>query len=146
MGNFRRDDRSRNRRDFARSSFRDHDRSRQMFSAICSECGKECQVPFKPTSNKPIFCSECFEKKGGGSKPRRFEDRNDRRPQNNQQFESINNKLDQILAILAPAPSPVAPPQTETEKEIVIQPEKPAVTAEKKTTKKSSKTAPAPEE
>ncbi|MCF7906534.1 hypothetical protein K9L04_01210 [Patescibacteria group bacterium] len=38
---------------------------REMFEAVCDECGKNCKVPFKPTSGKPIYCSECFEKKGG---------------------------------------------------------------------------------
>ena len=33
---------------------------REMFTATCSECGKECQVPFKPTEGKPVYCSECF--------------------------------------------------------------------------------------
>ena len=34
--------------------------AREMFSAVCVECGKECQVPFKPTEGKPVYCSECF--------------------------------------------------------------------------------------
>lgn len=34
----------------------------QMYDAICDDCGKECQVPFKPTGSKPIYCSRCFEK------------------------------------------------------------------------------------
>ena len=34
--------------------------AREMFSAVCAECGKECQVPFKPTEGKPVYCSECF--------------------------------------------------------------------------------------
>lgn len=33
-----------------------------MYKAICSNCGKECQVPFQPTGSKPVFCSECFDK------------------------------------------------------------------------------------
>jgi len=41
---------------------------REMHKAICSECGKECEVPFKPTEGKPVFCRDCFAKK----RPRRF--------------------------------------------------------------------------
>jgi len=41
---------------------------REMHKAICSECGKECEVPFKPTEGKPVFCKECFAKK----RPRRY--------------------------------------------------------------------------
>jgi CxxC-x17-CxxC domain-containing protein len=33
---------------------------REMFSATCSNCGKEAQVPFRPTSGKPVYCDECF--------------------------------------------------------------------------------------
>jgi CxxC-x17-CxxC domain-containing protein len=33
---------------------------RQMYAAVCSECGKETQVPFQPRGDKPVYCSECF--------------------------------------------------------------------------------------
>lgn len=33
-----------------------------MFKATCSECGKACEVPFRPTGEKPVFCSDCFNK------------------------------------------------------------------------------------
>jgi CxxC-x17-CxxC domain-containing protein len=33
---------------------------REMFSATCSNCGKEAMVPFRPTSGKPVYCSDCF--------------------------------------------------------------------------------------
>lgn len=33
---------------------------RQMFDAVCSECGKTCQVPFEPRGDRPIYCSDCF--------------------------------------------------------------------------------------
>jgi len=36
---------------------------REMHKAVCSECGKECEVPFKPTEGKPVFCQECYRKK-----------------------------------------------------------------------------------
>ena len=36
---------------------------RKMHKAICSECGQECEVPFKPTEGKPVFCRECYRKK-----------------------------------------------------------------------------------
>ena len=34
--------------------------AREMFSATCSSCGREAQVPFRPTSGKPVYCSDCF--------------------------------------------------------------------------------------
>ena len=33
---------------------------RQMFSAICSQCGKEARVPFQPREDRPVYCSDCF--------------------------------------------------------------------------------------
>jgi CxxC-x17-CxxC domain-containing protein len=33
---------------------------REMFSATCSNCGREAQVPFQPTNGKPVYCSDCF--------------------------------------------------------------------------------------
>jgi len=36
------------------------DGAREMYPAICAECGAETQVPFKPTSGKPVYCSSCF--------------------------------------------------------------------------------------
>ena len=143
MSYFSRDSRSGGGRNFGRRSFGDRG-DRQMYRAVCSDCGKECQVPFKPTGSKPVFCSECFEKKGGGSDSKRFGDRNDRQPQNNAQLEAINTKLDKILAILErTSVKPAEEPKIE--KEIEIQPEKPIVIVEKKT-KASKKTAPTPEE
>jgi len=44
---------------------------RTLFAAVCSECGKETQVPFKPTAGKPVYCRECFQKRGGGHPGRR---------------------------------------------------------------------------
>ena len=33
---------------------------REMFSATCSSCGREAQVPFRPTGSKPVYCNDCF--------------------------------------------------------------------------------------
>ncbi len=38
--------------------------SRPLFAAVCSECGKDTQVPFKPTAGKPVYCRDCFQKRG----------------------------------------------------------------------------------
>lgn len=35
---------------------------REMYDAICASCGKPCKVPFKPTEDRPVYCSECFAK------------------------------------------------------------------------------------
>ena len=36
---------------------------REMFEATCSNCGKPAQVPFRPTSGKPVYCSDCFQRR-----------------------------------------------------------------------------------
>jgi len=33
---------------------------REMFDATCSNCGQPARVPFRPTSGKPVYCSDCF--------------------------------------------------------------------------------------
>lgn len=35
---------------------------RDMHKATCSECGQECEVPFKPTEGRPVYCRDCFAK------------------------------------------------------------------------------------
>lgn len=35
-------------------------KNREMFDAICSRCGKDTKVPFKPNPEKEVFCEDCF--------------------------------------------------------------------------------------
>ncbi len=35
---------------------------RQMFPAVCAECGKDTEVPFQPREGRPVYCSECYNK------------------------------------------------------------------------------------
>ncbi len=35
---------------------------RQMFDAVCAECGRPCKVPFAPRDDRPVYCSDCFKK------------------------------------------------------------------------------------
>ena len=36
---------------------------KEMHKAICAECKKECEVPFKPREDRPVYCKECFSKR-----------------------------------------------------------------------------------
>ena len=36
---------------------------REMHKAICEECKKECEVPFKPREDRPVYCKDCFSKR-----------------------------------------------------------------------------------
>ena len=33
---------------------------REMHDAVCARCGKDTQVPFRPTGARPVYCSDCF--------------------------------------------------------------------------------------
>ena len=35
---------------------------RTYYDVVCASCGKECSVPFQPVEDRPVNCSECFEK------------------------------------------------------------------------------------
>jgi len=43
-----------------RSSYGRGRGDREMFTATCGDCGKECQIPFRPRENRPVYCNECF--------------------------------------------------------------------------------------
>lgn len=52
-------------------------RERAMHKAICADCNKECEVPFKPSGDRPVYCKECFAKRKNGSS---FRDKSVARP------------------------------------------------------------------
>ena len=39
---------------------------RQMFPAVCADCGKETEVPFEPREGRPVYCSDCYSKVRAG--------------------------------------------------------------------------------
>jgi CxxC-x17-CxxC domain-containing protein len=49
---------------------------REMFKAVCSECGEECEIPFNPTEGRPVKCDSCFRK---GRSQRTFDGNNRRK-------------------------------------------------------------------
>lgn len=42
-------------------------RERSFTQVICSDCNKECEVPFKPSGDRPVYCKECFAKRKDSS-------------------------------------------------------------------------------
>ena len=44
------------------NSNRDYTTRRQLFPAVCADCGKETQVPFEPSQGRPVYCSDCYRK------------------------------------------------------------------------------------
>lgn len=109
MGNFRSDNRDRGfggRRSGGRNGFRDRDsgsferRRPEMHQATCNKCGKQCEVPFKPTGEKPVFCSDCFRKESGSNSSPSSRDNSSSSGISQEQYKKINIKLDKILEIL----------------------------------------------
>jgi len=47
-------------RDCARAKRQQMDAPRQMYPAICADCGKACEVPFQPKGDRPVKCLDCF--------------------------------------------------------------------------------------
>jgi CxxC-x17-CxxC domain-containing protein len=39
--------------------------SRELFEVVCSSCGQKTTVPFKPTSDRPVYCRSCFQLRRG---------------------------------------------------------------------------------
>lgn len=39
---------------------------RTMTQVVCSNCGKDTEVPFVPRGDRPVYCSDCFSQMGGG--------------------------------------------------------------------------------
>lgn len=69
-------------------------RDRPMHSATCDSCGNKCEVPFKPTGDKPIYCDSCFGKDGSSSSSPKID--------MDARFNELNEKLDAILKALKP--------------------------------------------
>ena len=40
-------------------------RERALHKAICADCNKECEVPFRPSGDRPVYCRDCFAKRKG---------------------------------------------------------------------------------
>ncbi|NTU47005.1 hypothetical protein HGA88_05250 [Candidatus Roizmanbacteria bacterium] len=85
------------------------------YKATCGKCRKDCEVPFRPSGERPVLCRDCFQK-NGGPEERRTNERNFSRPSYNsrtpsenksnenaqykEQLTAIHNKLDRIIQIL----------------------------------------------
>ena len=39
---------------------------RVMYKATCADCSSQCEVPFRPTGDRPVYCKECFAKRKSG--------------------------------------------------------------------------------
>lgn len=133
---------------------------KEMYPAVCSDCGNNCEVPFRPSGSKPVFCSDCFRghdqaptRDGGRDRdfapaPRRFEERAPRpsfsaAPKDHNmedRLSALHVKLDKVIALLSDNSAPKT-----TVKEVKSEPkEKEPIKEEtkKKAEKKSKKAEP----
>ncbi len=131
---------------------------RPMFETTCADCGNRCEVPFRPTGDKPVFCKDCF----GGKKGKDFGTKkhdqfsktfgSGKPDRSNENFEKLNAKLERIIKLLEamgqkkePAKEAVKEaPKTETpkasvKKEIVAEKPKKAPKAAKPKKAKKAK-------
>ena len=97
----------RDSRDSPRSTYGDNRRGTEyikdrkeltMTKTVCDSCGERCEVPFKPTTNKPIYCRACYSKQNDF--PKREESHSPRPSSSNRDLEMINDKLNKIMKAL----------------------------------------------
>ncbi len=73
----------------------------EMTTVTCDSCGEECEVPFRPSSDKPVYCSDCFDKKGKRNRSRgRPKDDSPGRGPSERDIDVINEKLNKIMKAL----------------------------------------------
>ena len=133
---------------FQKRSFGGSDRGNKeqmMHQAVCSECNKTCEVPFRPTSGKPVYCKDCFGNKGNRSEgvrndsgyPKREYDRvpakvhyENRGSEGNdgvkKQLTEVSMKLDRLIKAIealtgvSTKPAPVEAPKKEEKKSVDV--------------------------
>jgi DNA-directed RNA polymerase len=136
-----------------RPSFRRDDRGPvTMTKVTCDECHKACEVPFRPTAGKPVYCNDCFrgQNAGGDRAPRReFNDR-PQAPRSSftvggeagvdstkKQLELLNTKMDKLISAIEVLTLSRSNPKTEIVKTMTVS--IPKKEAKKEVKKKSSK-------
>ncbi|MFH1454758.1 MAG: CxxC-x17-CxxC domain-containing protein [bacterium] len=130
-----------------RGGFRREDRCPvTMTQVTCDECKKSCEVPFRPTAGKPVYCNDCFRSQGGGRDDRgrpayRDEhgagrdfggDRPAPRPSfggntsngggndTKKQLELLNSKMDKLIASIEVLALTKSNPKTEVVKSMTV--------------------------
>lgn len=161
MGNFKdRDNRggggfrggnSGGRPDFQKKSWggdKGGNRDTVMHKATCSDCGNSCEVPFRPSGDKPVYCSNCFgAKKEGGDRSPRKDFGSSRAPVSRQEFRpapqnddtkrqlaDISMKLDRLIGAIEKLNAPKLEKKVEK-----MAPEKPVVKKAVKVSKVANK-------
>ena len=117
-----------------RPNFRREDRGPvTMTKVTCDACKKPCEVPFKPTAGKPVYCNDCFRSQGAGQDraPRRDFNNRPARPSfpsneggnNNdvkRQLELLNSKLDKMIVSIENLAHTKSATKTEVVKSMIV--------------------------
>ena len=93
-GSFSRDERPARRFDRGSSYRPERNQRPEMFETTCDKCKRKCEVPFRPSGEKPVYCSDCFRKNES------FEPKNNSQSPSSSDLDEINRKLDKILRAL----------------------------------------------
>ncbi|TSC62071.1 MAG: hypothetical protein G01um101448_184 [Parcubacteria group bacterium Gr01-1014_48] len=128
-----------------RGDTRQNDRPVSMYKATCGSCGRDCEVPFRPSGEKPVYCKDCFNNKGGNAGADRFPRKDFHTPIRppfdtsrtndalTKQLEAVNVKLERLIqAVEALASRKPALAQEESHDVTVFSPKK---VSKKKTAK-----------
>jgi len=91
-------------------------RVRPMFKAICADCKNECELPFKPSGDRPVYCQGCFARRKAGN--------------------ALRTVVDAKPAVTPPAQITQAEEKEPVKKRKPVAKKKPAVKAAKRPAKK----------
>ena len=138
---------------------------REMHSAVCDTCHKDCKVPFFPKGDKPVLCDNCFGKSDSfTSRPERSNDRSnsfgDRAPRSfearpavsgssesyKKDFAELNQKIDSLIDLFGNFIGMISDEEMDEDDdfEIVKEAPKTAAKADKAESKKADKAEKAP--
>ena len=120
-------------RDFSKPSFggKQSFGDKPMFPAVCDTCNKGCQVPFRPTGEKPVYCRDCFGVKPKMAHAEKSQDATASR------LASLERKIDEILELLNGAI--IQEEEATEDQEEFVQPVPEALVKKTKAPKKESK-------
>jgi CxxC-x17-CxxC domain-containing protein len=130
------------------------DREMTMHQATCSDCGKGCEVPFRPINGKPVYCKECFGGKASGGGAERFPRKEFNQPMQarpvqdgniemKRQLEAVNIKLDRLISSIDGLARSMKPVEIkEAVKAALVNDAAPKKAAKAKAPKAKAKTAP----
>lgn len=78
------------------NSYDSRNSDRRMYQTTCDQCGDRCEVPFRPSGDKPVYCNDCFGKNDSRHDGRSAKSSTDYKAD----FAQLNAKLDEVIKLL----------------------------------------------